>query len=142
MYMLDTNIVSQLIRGNPQVAQKIRQVPVRALCISAVTGAELHYGLAKRTHANTLHAVVHAFLRHVDVLPWDQGIMPIYGELRAHLQGTGVALGSLDMLIAAHALQAQLTLVTNDAAFARIPQLLIEDWTAIDTQAASPNAQH
>jgi len=128
-YMLDTNIVSQIVRGHPQVLAKVRHTPMHQLCISAITGGELMFGLARKPDAATLHAVVAEFLRRVDVLPWDGTVMRDYGGLRARLQKQGAMLGPLDMLIAAHALQAQCVLVTNDAAFARVDRLLIEDWT-------------
>jgi len=129
MYMLDTNSVSHLVRAHPRLVQKVRQTPVNALCISVITGGELLFGLARKPDAATLHAVVHAFLRHVDVLPWTQAVMHSYGALRARLQSIGITLGALDMLIAAHALQTQSVLVTNDAAFSRVSGLVIEDWT-------------
>jgi len=129
MYMLDTNSVSHLVRAHPQLVQKVQQTPVNALCISVITGGELLFGLARKPDAAKLHAAVQAFLRHVDVLPWTQAVMHSYGTLRARLQSMGITLGPLDMLIAAHALQTQSILVTNDVAFARVSGLLIEDWT-------------
>jgi len=129
MVMLDTNSVSHLLKGHPQLAQNVRQTPVHALCISAITGGELLFGLARKPDAVRLHAAVQALLRHVDVLPWTPAVMHSYGSLRARLQGMGVTLGALDMLIAAHALHTESVLVTNDAAFSRVDGLVVEDWT-------------
>jgi len=129
MYMLDTNIVSQLVRAHSRVLQRVRQVPMYRLRISAITGGELMFGLARRPDATALRTVVEEFLRRVDVLPWDDSVMSHYGRLRALLQKNGTTLGPLDMLIAAHALQSRCVLVTNDAAFSRVDGLTLEDWT-------------
>jgi len=129
MYMLDTNIVSQIVRAHPRVLHRVRQTPMHRLCISAITGGELMFGLARKPDAVTLHTVIAEFLHRVDVWPWDSAVMQRYGRLRALLQQAGTTLGPLDMLIAAHALQTQCVLVTNDAAFARIDGLAVEDWT-------------
>lgn len=129
-YMLDTNVVSHLIRGNAQIAKRIVNVPMATLYISAVTAAELHYGLAKRPEATRLHAAVGEFLKRVDTLPWDSAVAESYGEVRNRLEQGGRVLGSLDMMIAAHALHTESVLVTNDQAFGAIAELGIEDWTA------------
>jgi len=65
MFMLDTNSVGHLVKAHPQLVRKIHQLPVNALCISAITGGELLSGLARKPDATKLHAVVHAFLRVV-----------------------------------------------------------------------------
>ncbi len=128
--MLDTNTVSGLIREQPNVVRRVVSVPMASLCISAVTAGELYYGLAKRPEAKRLQAVVWEFLRRVDVLPWDAGIAEHYGAVRAEIALRGKPLAPLDMLIAAHALGSNAVLVTNDRAFAQVPALRIEDWTA------------
>jgi tRNA(fMet)-specific endonuclease VapC len=73
-YMLDTNTVNQLLRGNPAIVSEVQSVPMTALCISAITEAELQYGLAKRPQAHKLKALVDEFLKRVDVLPWDSNV--------------------------------------------------------------------
>jgi len=129
MYMLDTNMVSQFIRRNPFVVRKIAQTPMHKLCISAIAGGELWYGVSKKPQAQALHRAVTEFLHRVDALPWDEAVMKRYGKLRATLQKTSITLGGMDMLIAAHALHTQSVLVTNDAAFSRVNGLVVEDWT-------------
>lgn len=129
LYMLDTNIVSQLIKGHPLVAARIQAVPMAALCISAITKGELLFGLAKRPEAKQLQLIVTEFLRRVDVLPWDGDVAERYGVIRAELEKRGKTLGPLDLQIAAHALSAEALLVTNDQAFKQVVQLDIEDWT-------------
>jgi tRNA(fMet)-specific endonuclease VapC len=128
-YMLDTNTVSHLLKSHPTVSLRVTEVPMTALCISAITGGELMFGLAKVPGAKRLHQAVMEFLRCVDVLPWDSAVMERYGNVRADMEKQGRALGSLDMLIAAHARETNSVLVTNDAAFSRVAGLTVEDWT-------------
>jgi tRNA(fMet)-specific endonuclease VapC len=127
--MLDTNTVSHLVRQHPNVTRHVVSVPVASLCMSAITAGELLYGLAKRPDAVRLQTAVTELMRRVDVLRWDFSAAERYGMLRAALHRTGRSLGSLDMLIAAHALAVGAVLVTNDRAFTQIAQLQIEDWT-------------
>jgi tRNA(fMet)-specific endonuclease VapC len=127
--MLDTNSVSHLIREHPMVVRRVVSAPMTALCLSAVTEAELRYGLAKRPEATRLHRVVGELLLRLDVLPWDPDVARIYGETRAVLERQGKALAPLDLMIAAHAIATGCTLVSNDQAFAQVPGLALEDWT-------------
>jgi len=128
-YMLDTNVVSHLLKGHPSVAKHVVAVPMASLCISAITEAELLFGLAKRPDAKRLHMVVQEFLRRVDVLPWDSSAAEYYGIVRANMERQGKTLASLDLLIATHALSVNAALVTNDSAFSQLAGLHIEDWT-------------
>lgn len=127
--MLDTNTVSHFIKGTTNVRNKVISVPMSELGISAITGGELLFGLAKKPEAKQLSKLVHEFLIRVDVLPWDSVVAECYGALRADLLKKGKALGNLDMLIAAHALALERVLITNDSAFTQIEGLKIEDWT-------------
>jgi tRNA(fMet)-specific endonuclease VapC len=126
--MLDTNIVSYLIKGNEQVANHIIALPITSVCISAITEGELLAGIAKRPEAKKLHLAVHEFLRRVDVIAWDSDTAKHYGRLRSMMESLGNPLAPLDMLIAAHAVSINATLVTNDQAFRTIKELAIENW--------------
>ncbi len=128
-YMLDTNIVSQFVRKQSEVDRRVVAVDIDAICISAITEGELLFGLARRPGATRIVHEVNLFLARVDVLPWDRQAAADYATLRADLQRQQLALGSLDLLIAAHALSAKAVLVSNDAAFSRIAGLSLEDWT-------------
>lgn len=128
-YMLDTNVVSQLIRKHPAVVSRVTTAPMAALCISAVTEGELLFGLAKRPAATQLHAAVSEFLKRVEVLPWDSSAAESYGALRASMEAHGKPLAPLDMLIGAHAASVSAILVTNDRAFQQLGDLRVEDWT-------------
>jgi tRNA(fMet)-specific endonuclease VapC len=128
-YMLDTNVVSHLLREHRAVARRVTAAPMASLCISVITEGELLFGLAKRPEAKRLHLAVRELLRRVDVLPWDSAVAEHYGAVRADLERKGKILAPLDLLIAAHALCADATLVTNDWAFGQVPDLDVEDWT-------------
>ena len=97
LYLLDTNTVSHLIKRHPQVTQRLLAVPMHSVCISAVTAGELAFGLAKRPQAAALKAAVNEFLRHVEVLPWNDAVAQTYGTLRAQMQSKGTPLAALDM---------------------------------------------
>lgn len=128
-YMLDTNSVSNLLREHPVVVRRVIAAPMASLCLSAVTEAELRYGLAKRPEATRLHRVVGELLLRLDVLPWDSEVASTYGALRAGMERQGKVLAPLDLMIAAHAIATGCTLVSNDQAFAHLPDLDLEDWT-------------
>jgi tRNA(fMet)-specific endonuclease VapC len=127
--MLDTNTISHLVREHPTVAKRVTAVPMASLSISAITEGELLFGLARRPEAKRLHLAVRELLRRVDVLPWDGTVAERYGIVRADLERKGKTLAPFDLLIAAHALGADATLVTNDRAFGQVAGLDVEDWT-------------
>ena len=127
--MLDTNMVSHLIKAHPDVARHVVAVPMASLCISAITEGELLFGLAKRPEAKRLHIAVREFLLRIDVLPWDSAIAERYGTVRAYVEEQGRILAPLDLLIATHALSVGAVLVTNDRAFGQVTDLHLEDWT-------------
>ena len=128
LYMLDTNMVSHIIKRQPQAIARLLEVPMHSVCISAVTAGELAFGLAKRPQALALREAVNEFLRRVEVMPWDAAVAQTYGTLRAALYKKGTPLAALDLQIAAHALHVNATLVSNDKAFAQVGGLAVEDW--------------
>ncbi len=128
-YLLDTNIVSCLIKGHPAVTQTVIGKPMAALCISSVTEGELLYGLAKRPEAKQLEGIVTEFLCRIDVLSWDRDAARRYGLCRAQMERSGRALAPLDLMIAAHAQSVGAVLVSNDHAFRHVPALTVEDWS-------------
>jgi tRNA(fMet)-specific endonuclease VapC len=129
LYMLDTNMVSHLLKGHPDVVRQVTSKPMGSLCISAITEGELRFGLAKRPAAKRLQIVVQEFLRRVDGLPWESAVAESYGVVRADLERQGRTLAPLDLLIATHAYSLGAVLVTNDKAFSQVTDLHIEDWT-------------
>jgi tRNA(fMet)-specific endonuclease VapC len=129
-YLLDTNTVSYVIKGNfPQVRERLLKVPIHEVGISVITEAELLYGVARLPQATKLAIVVEEFLRQVEVLVWDSVAARHYARLRAALEEHGEPMGNLDLMIAAQALAVGAILVTNDRVFRRVKGLRIEDWT-------------
>ncbi|MBI6856095.1 type II toxin-antitoxin system VapC family toxin [Pseudomonas cichorii] len=125
---MDTNTVSQLLRGHHNVIKRVQQVPMSAVCISAITEAELKYGLARRPQALKLKSLVTEFLKRVDVLPWDSDVAETYGRIRAEAESNGKTPGTLDLLIAAHGVSVGAVVVTSDKAFSYVPDIVVEDW--------------
>ena len=131
LFMLDTNMASYIIKGNPPGARhRLTMLPMDSVVVSAVTQAELVYGLARKNHPAALTKLVKEFLFRVRVLPWDSVAAVVYGDLRAVCAASGITLGPLDMMIAAHAVAARAILATHDKAFSLVTGgiLTTEDW--------------
>ena len=129
-YLLDTNTASYVIKGNfPRVRERLLKVPMAEVGISAVTEAELRFGVARKPEAVKLRIAVEEFLLRVEALSWDSEAAQQYAQVRAELERSGKPMGNLDLMIAAHALSAKLVLVTHDHVFRRIKRLKVEDWT-------------
>jgi tRNA(fMet)-specific endonuclease VapC len=128
-FMLDTNIVSHLLREHPAVVARVRTVPMASLCISAITEAELQFGLAKRPGNKALHQAVHELLIRVESIAWSSTAAQTYGKARLGMMQSGKTLAPLDLLIASHALSMNALLVTNDQAISQLAGLQVQDWT-------------
>lgn len=131
-YMLDTNVVSHIMQGrDAALLARLTQVPVGQVVISSVTLAELEYGLHRKGQPPRLKAAMVQVLLRVDVLPWDEAVARCYGVLCSTLEARGINLSDLDMMIAAHAVAVDATLVSRDKAFAQVPEpLRLETWHA------------
>jgi tRNA(fMet)-specific endonuclease VapC len=130
-YMLDTNIISDLIR-NPQgkVARRIAKAGDDNICTSIIVAAELRYGSAK-SGSKRLHKTVEDLLGEIKVLPLEVPADAEYGAIRSELEAVGMPIGSNDLLIAAHARAAGATIVTANAdEFRRVRGLKVENWLA------------
>src|SRR5690554_1480264 len=128
-YLLDTNILSELIR-DPQgpVTQRIATLDDGAICTSIVVAGELRYGAARRG-SPTLTGRVEQLLEHVEVLALDEAADRHYAEIRNDLEREGRVIGANDLWIAAHARSLDHILVTrNLREFERVPGLQIESW--------------
>lgn len=128
IYLLDTNIVSYLIKGNASIQARIANVPTYQVAVSVVTEAEMLFGVVKRGSPKQLKARVETFLQCARVLEWTREVSIEYAHLRASCESAGTVLGALDMMIAAHALHIDAVLVTRDKAFARVSSLKVEKW--------------
>jgi tRNA(fMet)-specific endonuclease VapC len=130
-YMLDTNIISDLIR-NPRgrAAKRIAKVGEDNICTSIIVAAELRYGCAKSGSTRLLKAV-EDLLGEIEVLPLDVPADTEYGGIRSELEAAGKPIGGNDLLIAAHAYATGATIVTANAGeFKRIRGLNVENWLA------------
>lgn len=128
-YLLDTNIVSDLVR-RPQgrIADHVRKVGEAQVCTSIIVAAELRYGAAKKG-SQRLTTQLEAVLGALDVLPFEAPADAAYGLIRTRLERVGTPIGGNDLLIAAQALALGCTIVTdNEAEFARIGRLPCENW--------------
>ncbi|APO79740.1 toxin/antitoxin system endonuclease protein VapC 1 (plasmid) [Rhizobium etli 8C-3] len=128
-YLLDTNIISDIIR-NPfgPAARRIEEIDPKEICTSIIVAAELRYGCAKKGSARLL-AKVESVLETLPILPMDIPADIKYGGIRAELEAVGQSIGLNDLLIAAHACVLDLTLVTdNTREFQRIRGLNLENW--------------
>jgi len=130
-YLLDTDTCVYLIKRRPlQVYERFRRHRLSAVALSSIVVSELSWGAAKSGLPKNVEAL-DAFLAAFQITAYDQSAAFIYGRLRADLERRGMPIGPLDMLIAAHALSLDMTLVTNnEREFRRVPDLRIENWTA------------
>ena len=130
MWMLDTNICIHIIKRKPPKAhRRLAQLPIDKIAISSVTLGELLFGLQKSTAREKSERVLHQFLAHVAVLPWEDEAAEHYARILAHLESQGTPIGHMDLMIAAHGRSVGATLVThNTREFQRVPDLQWEDW--------------
>lgn len=131
MYMLDTNICIYIIRKRPdRVLEQFERCSSQQIAISVVTLAELQYGVERSSAKELNQRIVDEFAARLEVLPWDEWAARAYGRIRRGLEEKGTPIGNMDLLIAAHALSQDLTLVSNNLReFRRVPQLMTENWT-------------
>lgn len=130
-FMLDTDICIYVIRQRPpSVLERFLSCPVGDIGISVITLAELEYGASKSSRPAQNRDALEQFVRPLDVVTFDRSATIAYGKVRASLEEKGQSIGSMDLLIAAHALGLGVRLVTNNAReFKRIPGLRLENWT-------------
>lgn len=129
MYLLDTNTCVYVIRKRPEaVYRRLSGAASGAVAISVVTAFELEIG-ALRAQGRHYSEAVRLFIAEFPVLPLEDSARATYGQLRTALERRGEKIGAHDMLIAAHALALEATLVTNnEKEFRRIKGLKIENW--------------
>ena len=129
-FMLDTNTCIYIIkRKPPDVIERFNQTEISQIGISSITLSELLYGVSKSSKPEQNQMALTQFIAPLEILSYGDEAAQYYGDLRAHLEKQGTPIGSLDMLIAAHALSITCTLVTNnEKEFIRIPNLKIDNW--------------
>lgn len=128
-YLFDTNIISDLIK-NPRgkVYRRLSQVGDRTVFTSIIVAAELRYGCDRRG-SDRLRRAIEQLLIEIPALPFDAPADSYYGSIRTKLEASGTPIGGNDLLIAAHTLSSDATLVTaNEREFKRVPGLKVENW--------------
>ncbi|QPC85464.1 PIN domain-containing protein [Mesorhizobium sp. NBSH29] len=129
-YLLDTNIISDVINlPTGQVAAKIRQEALRASIVTSIlVVSELRYGYTKIS-SKRLKAAYEMFFENLVIESWETPFDHVYADMRSALEERGKPIGAMDMLIAAHALATDATIVTaNVRHFSQVPDLKVENW--------------
>ena len=132
MILLDTNICIHIINTKPPaVLARFQQYRLGDIGLCSVVAAELAFGVAKSGSARNRQAF-EMFLAPLTILPFDTLAVWAYGELRAEMERRGTPIGSLDTMIAAHALSQQAMLVTNNTReFSKVPGLQLDNWVTV-----------
>lgn len=131
-YLLDTNICIYIRQNRPaEVLRRFRRLRPGEAALSVITYGELFYGATKSTERVVALERLRELVNLLPPLPLPEATAEAYGSIRAALESKGEMIGNNDLWIAAHALTAQLTLVTNDESeFRRIGGLKIQNWVA------------
>lgn len=131
-YLLDTNIISDLIRRpKGTVAQQITKLGEATVCTSIIVAAELRFG-GEKSGSQTLIERINLVLSAMEVLPLESPVDRHYAKIRQHLASRGTPIGPNDLLISAHARALGLTVVTaNTDEFSRVPDLQSENWLSL-----------
>ena len=129
MILLDTNICIYIINAKPaEVLARFHRYRLGDIGLSSVVAAELAYGVAMSASERNRRAL-EMFLAPLEIMPFDENAVWAYGELRADLERRGLSIGSLDTMIAAHALGMNAVLVTNNMReFSRVKGLQLDNW--------------
>ncbi len=127
-YLLDTDTLSFILRGEGKVEEHFRAVRPSEVCTSPIVVGEIELGLARRSNRR-LKRLCERLFEILHVVPYEREAARQYGTLAARLLDAGIPIGLEDTMIAAHALSLDLTLVTHNLRhFERVPRLRIEDW--------------
>jgi len=129
-FMLDTCILIHIIRErNLNIIRMLRTKMTGEVHVSAVTVAEMEYGAAKSSRPDENRDALYQFLSPLNILPFDQNAAYEYGLIRSYLERKGMIIGSLDMMIVAHARSIPATIVSDNVReFERVPGLTVENW--------------
>jgi tRNA(fMet)-specific endonuclease VapC len=129
LLMLDTSIASAIISQRVDLGARLDQLDKADWCISAITRAELKFGVMRKPGATKLARLVDGFLGAALTEPFDERAADEYGRLRSELERQGIGIGVADELIAAHALSLGAIIVTDNVRhFERVPGLEVQNW--------------
>jgi tRNA(fMet)-specific endonuclease VapC len=134
IYMLDTSMAAYVVNGRSKAARETLKSTMEdsTVAVSAITQAEILFGIEHKPQAIRLRAAIEDFFQAVPVFPWDSAAAHAYAKLRARMSAAGKTLSAMDLLIAAHAVAAGAILVSKDGAFVHAgPFLDVVDW-AVD----------
>ena len=128
--MLDSDVCIDVMRGrSPSIRARLERMSPEEVAVSSIVAGELWTGVSKSTEPERSRSAINAFLVYVSVLDWPSEAAPTYGDLRAQLESSGLSIGAMDLLIAAHAIHEKAILVTrNLSEFRRVSNLKIESW--------------
>jgi len=130
-YLLDTNIVIDVLKRRPKEVLDIFNTNASRMAISSITLSELVYGAEKSINTDKNLEAVEEFVSHLEVLPYDAKASQHYGQIKAALEKKGQIIGENDIHIAAHAISHGLILVSNNVReFKRVPNLALENWVS------------
>lgn len=128
-YLLDTDTVSFIIRGQGPAASRLTAHQPSEVCMSALTLAELRFG-AERRRSRRLQAIIDTFARSIQLMPVDDACAAAYGRIQASLESKGTPIARIDTLIVAHAFALDLTLISNNQKhFSKFRGLKIANWS-------------
>jgi tRNA(fMet)-specific endonuclease VapC len=131
-YLLDTNVLSNVLKGDTRTTERLFRIPRSQLGLPAPVLGEVIHGLTRMPVSRrraALEAHLTSFLGLVKVLPWSEDAARVFGELKTTLERSGGRLDDFDLAIASSALALDATLLTADDHFRRIPGLSLEDWS-------------
>ena len=129
-YLLDSNIcIYALNASHRSVLEKFREHGPDNLGVSSIVAAELAFGAENSQRKAASVKALSLFLESVTVLPWEQSAIWQYARIRKQLKDSGTPISAMDLLIAGHAMDLVLTLVTNNTReFKRVEGLKLENW--------------
>ena len=131
MYLLDTNICIYAVKNRyPKLNRKLFELPLSKVYLSVIALYELEYGVQKSRWSDRSRQILESTFASFPCLVFEPKDAFLAGRIRAELEAAGTPIGAYDLLIAAQALNHDLTLVThNTSEFSRVPGLRVEDWT-------------
>ena len=129
IHLLDTNVCVDTLRGHPRVCERMASISPAECAVSCVTSFELMAGAWRSARPEREKKRVLQFLAAIQVLPFDRAAGDESARLRSELEASGIKIGPYDVLIAGHAVAANLTLATSNAReFSRVSKLRLADW--------------
>lgn len=132
-YILDTNVVAALMKGDPTVVSRLRATAKTDVALPQPVAAEVAFGLARLPRSKRrahLERAWHALAAEIPRLHWTDDVSEAFGRIKATLERSGRPIDDFDIAIAAHAVTEGASLVTfNTRHMERVPTLSLEDWS-------------